>query len=33
LARWEVITDNIMQADAAGYSDGFEDFVRDLFPF
>jgi hypothetical protein len=33
LARREVITDNIMQADAAGYSDGFEDFVRDLFPF
>jgi hypothetical protein len=33
LARREVITDNIVQADAAGYSDGFEDFVRDLFPF
>jgi hypothetical protein len=33
LARREVITDNIIQADAAGYSDGFEDFVHDLFLF
>ena len=33
LSQREVITDNIMQADAAGYSDGFDDFVRDLIPF